>query len=281
MQIKKLVHIISMFLIIIICTSVLISYPISACTGFTVHDDQKVIVAHNKDWWSSDTWIHVYPADNESYARLFFEIPYPHIFNRNYRVLAGGINDQGLCYESFVTPFKLASYSFFKPPLFRSPVDHILETFTTVQEVIDYLKSHNLFFLNYILCSGQIFVVDQTGDAAIIEGDDIIRINGNYQVCTNFLHSTPSLGGFPCWRYDIVFSTLQNNSDISIPLCTTLLDMTHQQGYTQYSWIYEIGSEVVYLYNNSDYDQPYLFDLETEFSMPAHSYYFPSLFQSD
>lgn len=264
-----------------IISGFLVSLPVSACTGFTAHNEQIVIVGHNKDWWSSDTWIHVFPANEESYACLFFEIPYPHIFNKNYRVLAGGINDKGLCYESFVTPLKFASFSLFKPPIFRNPVDHIMEHFSTVQEVVDYIESHNLFFLNYILCSGQIFVVDQTGDAAIIEGDDIIRIDGEFQVCTNFLHSDTSLGGYPCWRYDTAYTTLQKSTDLTISLFTNLLNATHQHDYTQYSWIHEIGSDTLYLYNYSDFQHPHILDLSAEFSQPAHSYYFPSFFDED
>jgi len=256
------------------------SYPVFACTGFTSHDD-IVLVGHNKDWWSPDTWIHVYPSNENTYARLFFEIPYPHIFNNDYKVLAGGFNEHGLCFESFVTPFKLTSFEFFKPFIFKNPVDFLMQKYSSVQQVIDYIESHNLFFLNYILSSGQIFVVDKTGDAAIIEGDEIIRINGDFQVCTNFLQSDPSLGGYPCWRYETTFTTLENITDLTIPLFTSILNATHQQWFTQYSWIYNMQTNKIHLYHYSDFENPIILDLTKEFSQNPHSYYFPSLFEPE
>ena len=252
---------------------------VDACSGFMAIKEEVVLVGHNKDWWSPDTTIHVYPAEEGSYARLFIEIPYPHIFNSDYMVLAGGINEQGLCYESFVTPFKLASFEWFKPLLFKYPVDHILQKYSTVDEVVDFIESHNLFFLNYILCSGQLFVVDKTGDAAIIEGDDIIRLSDDYMVCTNFLHSSPNLGGYPCWRYDTAVSLLQSMTALSVSYFNEILNTIHQEYYTQYSWIYEMNGGVLHLYHYYDYSNEIILDLKEEFQMSAHSYYLPSLFE--
>jgi len=278
MNAKKIQVIASLMSLLLIF--LLLSTSISqACSGFMVTHDDTVLIAHNKDWWSPDTTIHVYPADQEAYARLFFEIPYPHLFNKDYKVLAGGINEYGLCYESFVTPFKLASFELFKPPLFENPVDYILQHFTTVQEVIDYLEDHNLFFLNYILCSGQIFLVDDTGDAAIIEGDDIIKRTQQYQICTNFLQSTPNLGGYPCWRYQFLQESLENMTNPSISHFETLLDHVHQL--TQYSWIINPNNNTLYLYHFSHFDNKIILNLTEEFNQPAHSYYLPSLFEPE
>lgn len=248
-----------------------------SCSGFMVRSDGNVLVAHNKDWWSPDTYIHVYPAGQDTYARLFFEIPFPHVFNKNYKVLAGGINEHGLCFESFVTPLKLASFELFKPSLFRNPVDHILQHYTTVEEVIGFINSHNLFFLNYILASGQIFVVDRFGDAAIIEGDDIIRIQKDYQICTNFLHSSPELGNYPCWRYQLLTNTLENNSIISIASFESLLSSV--QLFTQYSWIFDPNDDIVYLYHFQNFTRRVELNLTKVFNQDAHSYYLPSLFE--
>ncbi|OYT28439.1 hypothetical protein B6U98_05095 [Thermoplasmatales archaeon ex4572_165] len=267
--------------ICIIVVIILFSGTLSACTGFTTSKGDEVFTGHNKDWWSTDTYIHVYPSDEETHARMFFEIPYPHIFNSEYKVLAGGINDQGLFYESYVTPLLFASFEFFKPLLFKSPVEYILEHFFTVQEVVDYIESHNLFFLNYILCSGQIFVIDKTGDSAIIEGDEIIRKQGDYQVCTNFLHSRPDLGGYPCYRYETATSILDNITDPSVSSLVSILNATHQKGYTQYSSICDLNNLTMYLYQFHNYEKGIKIDLNTEFQQDAHSYYFPSLFEPE
>lgn len=270
---SKTILIFSLFLIFLLLSS----GTIQACSGFMVKNDDQILIAHNKDWWSPDTTIQVYPAEKNAYARLFFEIPYPHMFNNEYKVLAGGINEKGLCYESFVTPVKPASFELFKPPIFTNSVDRLLQEYATVEEVVNFIESHNLFFVNYILRSGQLFVVDRTGDAAIIEGDDIIRIQHDYQICTNFLQSSPGLGNYPCWRYTYLTEKLTNTTNPNISDFEHLLN--HVQLFTQYSWIYNPNKDTIHLYHFHDYENGITLNLTEEFNQPAHTYYLPSLFE--
>lgn len=267
--------ILSIFFIFLLLSS----STIQACSGFMLRFGDDVLVAHNKDWWSPDTYIHVYPADEGRYARLFFEIPFPHLFNSNYKVLAGGMNEKGLCFESFVTPFNLASFELFKPPLFKNPVDYLLQQYSTVEEVVAFIESHNLFFLNYILAYGQLFFVDRFGDAAIIEGDDIIKIQGDYHICTNFLQSIPELGNYPCWRYQSLTDSLQENMEVSVPYFESLLSSVHL--FTQYSWIFDPNDHILNLYHFHDFNQRIELNLSEEFKKEAHSYYLPALFEPE
>lgn len=271
------IRFISIFLSILTIMILLFTNTLVACSGFAVHEEDLVLIAHNKDWWTPETSIHIYPARDDAHARLFFEIPFPHPFNNDYRVLAGGVNDQGLCYESFVTPFNPASFKLFKPPLFKNPVDYLLQQYTTVEEVIEYIESHNLFFLNYILSYGQLFVVDATGDAAIIEGDDIIRINDGYQICTNFLQSNPDKGNYPCWRYEYLTSELEHISDPSISYFTSLLE--NVELFAQYSWILNPINLTLNIYHFHYYERCIVLDLNEEFNQPAHSYELATLFE--
>jgi PKD domain-containing protein len=254
---------------------------VSACTGFVAIDNELVLTGHNKDWWSPDTYIHVYPPEADSFGRIFFEIPYPIIINNNYHVLAGGMNEQGLFYESYVTPLLFASFEPFKPPLFLSPVTYLMETCSTVDEVIAYLESHNLFFLNYLLCSGQLFVIDKTGDAAIIEGDMIIRKEGNFQVCTNFLQSNPDLGNYPCWRYETACLMLENMTEVTVSYVRSILNATHQEGFTQYSTICDLQEGIIHLHHFHNYSKSIQLNLQEEINKGKHSYYLPSLFEPE
>ena len=274
---KKSYFSVGILLSLLLVFILILANSTQACSGFIVKNNDQVLVAHNKDWWSPDTTIHVYPAENDAYARLFFEIPYPHIFNSEYKVLAGGINEHGLCYESFVTPLKSASFELFKPPIFTNPVNRLLQQYTTVEEVVDFIESHNLFFVNYILRSGQLFVVDRTGDAAIIEGDDIIRIKDHYQICTNFLQSSPDLGNYPCWRYSYLTEILANMTTPTLSEFETLLE--NVELFTQYSWIFNPNNDTIHLYHFNDYDNSITINLSEEFNQPAHMYYLPSLFE--
>lgn len=266
---------ITIFTIFLLCST----SPILACSGFTITKNDQVLIGHNKDWHNPQTTIHVYPAEEGSYARLFLEIPFPHVFDRDYNVLAGGINEHGLCYESFVTPFNPASFELFKPPLFKNPVDYLLQKYTTVEEVVTYLESHNLFFLNYILSYGQIFVADRSGDAAIIEGDEIIRIQGDYQACTNFLQSNPSLGNYPCWRYEKIIESLENATTVNNSFVQSLLESV--QLYAQYSWILDPIELSLDLFHFHDFDQVIHLNLTEEFNQPKHSYFLPAMFEPD
>jgi hypothetical protein len=152
-----------------------------------------------------------------------------------------------------------------------------MQEYSTVEEVIEFIESHNLFFLNYILAFGQIFVADQTGDAVIIEGDELIRINGDYQICTNFLQSNPDLGGYPCWRYEYLTNALENDTTPSVPYFRSLLD--HVQIYPQYSWIFNPNNLSLYVYHFHDYDQVVQFDLTQEFNKNAYSFELASMFE--
>ena len=263
---------------ILFTTLILLSSTTSiACSGFMVKNGENVLIGHNKDWWNPETTMYVYPTEENIHGRMFFEITFPHPFNSNYRVLAGGMNDQGLCFESFVTPFNLASFELFKPPLFKNPVDKLMQEYSTVEEVIAFIESHNLFFLNYILAFGQIFVADQTGDAVIIEGDELIRINGDYQICTNFLQSNPSLGNYPCWRYEYLTNAFEQNTSLSVPYFTSLLE--YVQIYPQYSWIFNPNNLSLYVYHFHDFDQLIHFDLNKEFTKNAYSFELATLFE--
>jgi hypothetical protein len=253
------------------------SNTLVACSGFVVKNEQNVLVGHNKDWWNPETTVYVYPSEADVHGRIFFEIPFPHPFNSDYRVLAGGMNDQGLCFESFVTPFNLASFELFKPPLFKNPVDQLMQEYSTVEEVVEFIESHNLFFLNYILAFGQIFVADQTGDAVIIEGDELIRMSGDYQICTNFLQSDPGLGNYPCWRYEYLTTAFENDTTLSIPYFRSLLE--YVQIYPQYSWIFNPNNLSLYVYHFHDFDHAFHFDLNQEFNKDAYSFELASLFE--
>ena len=250
-----------------------------ACTGFMMEKDGLVLTGHNKDWWSPDSYIRSYPAEESKFGRMYFEIPYPIVFSNSYNVLAGGMNDQGLFYESYVTPLLFASFELFKPPLFKTPVTYLMERCSTVAEVVDYIESHNLFFLNYLLGSGQVFVIDKTGDAAIIEGDEIIRKTQDFQICTNFLQSNPGLGNYPCWRYETAEEMLVNTTELSIPRFEEILNATQQEGFTQYSTICDLNNGIMKVYHFQDYEHPIEFDIHEETSMDEHSYYLPSLFE--
>ena len=62
----------------------------------------------------------------------------------------------------------------------------------------------------------QVLWVDTTGASVVIEGDDIVFKDGDYQVVTNFIQTHPWLGGYPCWRYDTAVNMLDVMTELSV-----------------------------------------------------------------
>ena len=122
------------------------------------------------------------------------------------------------------------------------------------------MQQHDLSFMTNF----QLMLVDKLGNSAIIEGEEVIWKNDYYQVCTNFYQSNPSLGGYPCWRYDTAVELFEDHQDsVSIPLFRDILNATHQEGQypTLYTNIYDLHDGKVYLYYNHYYDEVVIFDL--------------------
>jgi hypothetical protein len=126
----------------------------------------------------------------------------------------------------------------------------------------------------------QYIVGDSTGNSIIVEGDNIIPIQGNYQVLTNFYLSHPGLGGYPCWRYETATEMLNTNTDLTIYFIGSILDATHQEGKypTQYSNIYDLKNCLIYLFYYHNYEEFIIIDLTEELKKGYRSFDIPGLF---
>ena len=82
---------------------------------------------------------------------------------------------------------------------------------------------------------------------------------------TNFNVTDPSVGTYPCWRYDTVDGLLQRfelgMSTPSIPLFRTLLDGVHIPGTTSYSNIFDGSALKAYLYRSGNFRDVRVIDL--------------------
>jgi choloylglycine hydrolase len=94
----------------------------------------------------------------------------------------------------------------------------------------------------------------------------------NYQVITNYWLTNPSLGGYPCERYNTAVDLLKNHSP-SIESCAVILNSTKQNwggGGTLYSNIYNLSSKEIYVFNRGRMNQACKIDMEEIFhSMQA------------
>ena len=281
---KKLIGIFIVMLLI-----VTVALPtISACTGFTASDDDTVLVGCNQDIRKVAYYIRFIPSDGEKYGCMFIESSYPLEVDPEWYTPACGMNDQGLFFDIFDHPYLKPTNSSDKPGYY-DPEDYYkyslhgycLANCATVEEVVEVFDQYNLGHM----ATTQMLWVDRSGDSLIIEGDDIIYKEGDFQVVTNFLHSHPELGslGNSLERYATAVSMLVNMTEMSFEYFRDICNATHQEDDypTLYSTICDLNDCKMHLYYNYDYDNLLEINLNEELAKGEHVVFLPSLFEPE
>jgi len=267
---------------LVISTVISVTNTASACTGFMAKKDNKVLAGHNEDWWDPDPYINIVPPKNGNQGYIYFECK---LWGSTEGKIFAGVNDQGLFFTIYATPKLNVKFKPFKPLLMEDPLFYFIQKFSTVDEVIGYLTSYNLWLTNFIgLNTNQFFFVDRTGNSVIFEGDDINYKEGEFQAVTNFLQSHPELGGSfnALERYETAISMLENMSEISVDYFKNIANATHNEKIrvpTQYSFICDLKNNIMYLYHFHNYENVVIIDMEEEFENGEQRIYLPSLFE--
>ncbi|MDP8268342.1 MAG: hypothetical protein P9L97_06385, partial [Candidatus Tenebribacter davisii] len=128
-----------------------------ACSMFTKTVDGKTLVGNNEDWKDPNTVIWFQPGEGEKFDCMYvgFDDYFPQ----------GGMNETGLCFDGFATKSKPITKAAGKPGFQGIMNKHIMETCSTIDEVIAEFDKYNLQFLD----GAMLMFVDKTGDAVIIE----------------------------------------------------------------------------------------------------------------
>lgn len=228
-----------------------------------------VLVGNNEDWTD--------PAEN-----LFFVPPssgkYGYVLYGGDRVWPGsGMNDQGLVFDFFRTPYRETRNPEGKPVLTQHVGLLVMEKCATVAEALTILDKHSLGGFE----EAQMMIVDKTGDAAIIEGDVIHRKSKPWMIATNFLQSeVPENGEPPCERYRIARKMLAEEA-ASVESFRRILKATHFEGAwggTQTSSIFVPDEGVIHLYNFHNYDDSVTLNLRDELARGERSVRISELF---
>lgn len=251
-----------------------------ACTGFTTSIDNLVLVGNNEDYTlDCEPKIMTYPPTDDEFGRIVIcNKPYP--FGNIEYVEFGGMNDQGLFFDSFSHPYLRITNPQSKPVYNGWYIPNCLKSCSTVKEALEEFDQ----WVHPILEYNQILIVDRSGDSAIIEGNQIIHKEFDYQVCTNFLHSHPELGGYPCWRYNTAVNMLENMNELSYEYFTEICNATHSEGsyfYTIYSNICDLTNGIMYLYYMHDFSNIKIFNLSEEMQLGQNTYYLSDLFDTE
>jgi len=239
------------------------------CTVFFATDGIIVLGGNNEDWSDPNTKFWFIPSTEvkHGWIKFGFASGYPQ----------GGMNDQGLFWDATACSYLEMPYSETNKEKFNgSLMQKVMEECSTVEEA-------RLVFQNYYCDDqyrAQYLMGDKFGNSIIVEGDSTISNSSNYQVMTNFYHSHPELGGYPCWRYETANELLTNNDGISEYLFGCILAATHQEGKypTQYSQIYNLTDKIIYLFYFHNFDEMIVIKLNQELNRGARSYNLPTLF---
>ncbi len=239
------------------------------CTVFFATDGIIVLGGNNEDWSDPNTKFWFIPSveGKHGWIKFGFASGYPQ----------GGMNDQGLFWDATACSYLEMPYSEANKEKFNgSLMQKVMEECSTVEEA-------RSVFQNYYCDDqyrAQYLIGDRFGNTIIVEGDSIISNSSNYQVMTNFYHSHPELGGYPCWRYEKANELLNNNNGISEFLFGYILAATHQEGKypTQYSQIYNLKDNIIYLFYFHNFDEMIVIKLNQELNRGARSYNLPALF---
>ena len=256
--------------IIIVLLSVLFTgIHVYSCTIFYVVKGNKVFAGSNEDWKDPYSKMWFYPPENNKHGWIKFGwgSGFPQ----------GGMNDQGVFWDASAGPYLAMPLSEANKEVYSGVLmQKVIEECANIEEVLGIFSEY--------YCGdqyrAQYLVGDSSGNSIIVEGDNIINIAGNYQILTNFYHSHPDLGGYPCWRYETANDMLSINYDLTAYFIGSILDATHQNGSypTQYSNIYDLNNCLIYLFYYHNFEEFIKIDLIKELNKGYRSFDIPDLF---
>ncbi len=265
-MVKKLVYVI-IFLVLLRSTG-----SSGSCTIFTASAGNAVLFGNNEDWDDKDTRAWVEPATETNHGAMYFG--FSDLWAQ------GGMNDEGLCFDAASTP-EVPMKPHPEKKRVLSFGKRVLQQCATVEEVIQFVEQHDLSEAR----SAQFLFADKMGGSVVVcpgkEGEiKVIRKEGVYQVITNFIVTSPQLGGYPCWRYSTcvrMLKEIENEDDLTVEYFTSILKAVSRR-FTTYSTIYDLKNGVIYLYNQHNFDQVAVLNLEDELKKGRHTYYISSFF---
>lgn len=269
-------------LLLLIIFSVMSIKDVNACTIFTIHRGDKILVGNNEDGcYSTAVKMWFVPPSEGRFGRVCFGWNQLFFF----RQAQGGMNDQGLFFDWALCPDSIPpKFSFHKKIATFSMPEKLLAECATVDEAVAWLGQYNILFIR-----SHIMLADRSGQSAVVEWVDgevrVVMKSGDSQVISNFWLSRPELGNYPCPRYDRVTEWLVGLPIISSESMTSILEDVssyerkdgNEYG-TLYSNIYDLTNGDVYIYYKRGFGKPLIINLEFELKRGRRVYGLESLF---
>jgi tetratricopeptide (TPR) repeat protein len=245
-----------------------------ACTGFVFKTDGAVYAGGNEDFRDKDFYIWFEPAASEGEHGSVF-IGYP--LAPNIYFAFHGLNTAGLYHDSFGSGRKDLSLMRDLPEYGgdRELFEDLMMKNATVEEALEFLGGyyHELYENNMSLLG------DADGNAAVKEGDVVIRGEDDYFVLTNFMLSQADRPMETCSRYRIATDMLEEG-EWNLNLARAILSNTHNEGQnaTKYSVICDLTSKIMYIYYFHDFEEVCVLDLKEELRLGRRRFPLKDLF---
>jgi hypothetical protein len=242
------------------------------CTVFTATNGTVVLAGNSEDYNNNNTRMWFVPGTSGEFGRVYF----------GFDDLSpqGGINEPGVFFDCTATPANPITLSLDKPLYQQFLVRKVMAECSTVKDAVAIYGMYNLAQQN--MANYQIMFGDALGGSVIVEGDQVLSKDASspFQVVTNFYQSNPSLGGYPCPRFQTATSILQQAAEINHSLCRNILDTVHQEGAypTQYSNVYDLKNQIIYLYYFHNFHEYIEISLAQELQKGSQTYRIPELF---
>jgi len=254
-----------------------------ACTGFMSYHNGTTLVGNNEDLsLFTEPRLTIIPPSADGYGRVVFYCKWPFPFDTGSYTIFGGMNDQGLFFDIYSTPHHTITNPSNKPTYTQDIFAYCIRTCATVDEVVAVFNRYYVPYMDEI----QGFFVDKAGHSVIIEGNEIIYKQGDFQVVTNFLQSQPELGEYPCWRYETATDMLEHMTEFSLDYFKEICDAVHFEEVplstfmldTIYSYTCDLTNGSMYLYFFHNYTHVMEIKLPEIFDSGYQQYELPSLF---
>lgn len=273
--------------LIFIAISFICFYESFSCTIFSARDHNgQVWVGNNEDnTFSFYNYINVFPSKsgvNYGYYTLSYHTPEN---GENFNI-QGGMNEAGLFFDFNILSEGLQEYiinDIHKKKSFpggdQAILSHILATFSTVEEVLDFFE---VYWFDIGFKGAQMHLADRNGHFAMIDptGSRLLT-DAPYQLSTNFSICAKE-DESSCWRYPIARDILDQKKP-SLLSFTEICKRTAQKGpiATIYSNIQNLTTGDINFFFGLDYNDSYSTNISSLLDKGRKSYLIRDLFPNN
>jgi len=224
-----------------------------ACTGLYYSDDDIILAGSNLDWFDPVAKIWYIPSQEDKYGVIYFGTNGAPQY---------GVNEKGIFFQRQMNSYVKVTISGQRPFYEGSLFHKILQECTDLEEVIEVLNQYNLKELE----RAKIFFGDLNGNSMIVEGDNIIKKHGRYQICRALLSNSQI--NQPGYQYNIYkkAESMIKGKTASIDLFReTLQEVSAQKrNPTVCSSVFDLKNGIIYLYYFHDFRNVYKIDFNEE-----------------